>query len=784
MKCFTSFTLFAFLFVTTTLWGQLSYQNQGEVETDSQGHVIEKLDYNRRLDIKGKEMPKMSEISKEWAERERMKKVAAKVGPWFDAIQRLEVDQTKAEASHDKDGGGLAGDGVDQKASAPGHSGMGMAAYIETMRIFNSNLEMGGNGEKEAKQLIAALEELLYRRGGEVLCGPSYGVSIKYPLDLLLVRYQSRKAQTLPMKELYAAKSADLWPGKVPHGAERVTKTVTLYPNDSGWLSTGLYVPPGEVITVKTSSLTGNLTARIGCHSDQLNPQIVPLDEDGNPLKDEVPNLAKVKMGWEQATDNRPLWRWPDMTRSFHIKKKKEEIGHVLGGVLWFQWSGGKKPMKVEISGCVQMPWFRLGIDTNEEWNETISKYPAPWAEIQTKLITLTVESKHVRHVKNMEALAQWWGKAAAIVLRVAGQPLPTDSESHNYREFKREWGINEKNELVRLHEEFPFDAEEEFRDRFTTPPPPPNAEDFASNEDAEAFAKAQAEHDKRYGITTEEQLPTTESVSDYGQRRALTKPTREKEPGAPVYFRIVDDTQISIGAGHSGYPIMCIHWGGGMTNLKGLQKQGSWGALHEMGHNMGNGANGIYALPGNGEVICNFYGTCVMHLLNGTPFPHIKPDSWAGVHKRMVAGEREIWKNADVFQRLVFYMTLAHYFGVESAIKVVNDRSDKYPTAAVGDRLCCAWSKAIQRDLTPYFEMWGLPLTKPTYTFTQDWAPWPTAAEKDGIFITKVKSRYGEESTEIEISHPEEVKTRRQLRDRAFIEKAKADLEAEKAKQ
>jgi hypothetical protein len=79
---------------------------------------------------------------------------------------------------------------------------------------------------------------------------------------------------------------------------------------------------------------------------------------------------------------------------------------------------------------------------------------------------------------------------------------------------------------------------------------------------------------------------------------------------------------------------------------------------------------------------------------------------------------------------------------------------------------------------------MWGLPLTKPTYTFTQDWAPWPTAAEKDGIFITKVKSRYGGESTEIEISHPEEVKTRRQLRDRAFIEKAKADLEAEKAKQ
>lgn len=769
------------LFVHFQLVGQLAYQAAGEVETDSQGHAIEKLDYNRRIDIKGKPMPKASEITKEWAERERLKKVAAKVGPWFEAIQRLEIDQKKAEETHDKYGGGLAGDGINQKEASPGQTGAGMVAYIETMRVFNSNLEMGGNAERDAKQLIAALEELLYRRGGEVLCGPHYGVSIKYPLDLLLVRYQSRKAQTLPMKELYAAKSADLWPGKVPHDAERVTKKVVLYPVDGGWLSTGLYVPPGEVITLKTSSLKGNLVARIGCHSDQLNPQIVPLDEEGNPLKDEVPNIAKIKMGWEQVTDNRPLWRWPDMTRSFQIKKKKEEIGHVLGGVLWFQWNGGSRPMEVEVSGCVQMPWFRLGIDSNEDWVNTISKYPAPWAEIQTKLITLTVESKHVRHIKNMEALAQWWGKAAAIVLRVAGHPLPTDSEARNYREYKREWGIDGDNQLVRLNEDYPLDSEEAFRARYVAPPPPPVSTEGLSEEEVEAAriaAKNEEEKRKRYG--GEEEPIATESVADYGYRRALTTPTREKEGRAPVTFRIVDDTQISIGAGHSGYPIMCIHWGGGMTNLKGLQRSGSWGALHEMGHNMNNGVNGIYALPGNGEVICNFYGTCVMHLLNGTPFPLIRSELWEGVNKRMLAEEADVWKNADVGQRLVFYMALAHYFGVESAIAVVNDRSDKYPTDAVGDRLCCAWSKAVKRDLTPYFEMWGLPLSKPTYTFTQDWPPWPTEEEKASVFVTQTTSRYGTEAPILEISNPEEVKTRRQLRDRAFIEKAKLELKAE----
>lgn len=779
MKSLQTPLLLTLIVWITQAWAQLSFVNTQPVETDSQGHVIEKLDYDRKITTKGKEMVSSKDYRDELAERERMRKVAAKVGPWFDSIQRLEVDQAEAEKKHGVNGGGLAGDGVDMKDSSPGQSGAGMAAYIEAMRVFNTNLEMGGNGERDAKQLLAALEELLYRRKGEVLCGPGHGTSIKYPLEHLLVRYQSRKAQSLPMDELYAAKSADLWPGKVPADAERVTKTVVLYPGEGGWLSTGLYVPPGEIVTLKTSSLNGNLIARIGCHSDKLDPQIVPLDEDGKPLKDEVPNMAKVKMGWEQATDMRPLWRWPDMVRNFNVTKKKQEIGHVLGGVLWFQWSGGNSPLKIEVSGCVQMPWFRLGLDTNEDWVNTISKYPAPWAEIETKLLILTVQSHFVRNIKNIEALAQWWGKAAAIMLRVAGHSLPTDSEARNYRENKREWAIKDK-ALIRLNEAFPLDAEEQFRLYYTPPPPKmenPNtttlSEEALAEQKAaeEAFEKARAEHNKKYGF--EEQPLSTQPVHDYGEVRSITKMTREKDGKAGTRFRLVDDTQISIGAGHSGYPIMCCIWGGSMTNLKQLQKTGAWGALHEMGHNMGQGANGIFALPGNIEVVCNFFGVCVMHLLNGTPFPYIRPELWENAQKSINGGEREVWKNGDAGVRLVFYMALVHYFGVESAITIVNDRSDKYPTAAVGDRMCCAWSKAVKRDLTPYFEMWGLPLSKATYTFTQDWAPWPTNDEKQSILITPTsKSRYDTGNVILEISDPDAVKTRRQLRDRAYLDK------------
>ena len=733
-------------------WAQLTFRDAGPVETDSQGHVIERLDYDRKISVQeGGRVPTAAEYRAELKERERMKEVARKVGPWFDAIQRLEIDQKAAEERYADDGGGLAGDGVGGKAT--GQTGQGMVAYIEAMRVFNTSTAEGGGVAKDARQLKAALEELLYRRGGEVLCGPSHGVSIKWPLELLLVRYQSWKAQSLPMDELYPAKSADLWPGKVPEDAERVRKKVRLYPGEGGWVSTGLYVPPGEVITLDCGSLTGTLTAQIGCHSDKLDPKICPLDEEGNPLDDPYDpqpiNLMKVKMGWQQITDNRPLWRWPDMVRTFRIEKKREEIGHVLGGVLWLKWSGGKRPMDVEVSGCVQMPWFRLGIDTDEDWVETLSKHPAPWAEIQTKTVILTVESKHVRDIKEMTALAQWWGKAAALMLRLSGHGLPTDSEADNYRGARREWGVLDK-KLVQMN-----------------PSAPPDTEELVRAARAERDAET-----NRYGVA---EIAQEEVPQDPRAPRAIKTPTRENEPKATP-MRIVDDTQISIGAGHSGYPIMCQGWGAGMVNLESLQKNGSWGALHEIGHNMDDGGRAtIFSLPGDTEVVNNFYSTCTMNLLNGTPFRAFRSWAWPTALDKLAKGTPDLWTKADVAERLVFYMILAEQFGVESVYHTVYGKNDKLPAEAVGDKLCCAWSRAVQRDLTPYFEMWGLGLSKAAYTFTQDWPPWPgNDAERAAVTTpppADETSRYAKDYAEMS-ENPEDIKTRRQLRQRPLLKK------------
>lgn len=702
-----------------------NYRNAKPKETDSKGRVLETIDDDRMLDFSESGITmSAAEYRAHIQETGRLKKVKKDCGEWFEAIQLLEADEVATDKVFD------ATKIVSELENIP-KSGTGILAYIEAMRIFKTGANVEASSEtKRSEQLKAALEEMLRRKGGEVICGQGHGVSIAYPMELLLVRYQSWKNQHTEPEDVKPAKSADYWPGKVPADAQRVTKKIKFYPFGGGWRSTGLYAPPGELITITCGSLQGNLTAQIGCHTDALDPQIFALDDNGKPDKDLPINLMKVKMGWQQVTDNRALFRWPEMVRRFSITRKKAEIANALGGPLYFTWSGGKRPMDIEISGCVQMPYFRLGLDTDEDWRNTIRHYPAPWAEIETKNLIITVQSGNVRHIDHMTALAQWWGKAVAIQYRLAGRALASDSEAKNFRPDATNYSITNKGKLV---SDGPADEEILYR-------------------------------------RLQERAKKGEDVSGYDTiaekkivRRMATKPLNYETEGHGAKERIVDDIQISIGAGHSGYPIMCIFWGGGMMNLKGIQRSGSWGAMHEVGHNMGQGRNGIYALPGNVEVICNIFGCAVMNLVNGTPLRSIYPSMWNSVKAGMDKKPKSYWSKANVSERMVFYLTIAEAFGWPTWMKAVND-DGKYPSGELGDRMCCTLSSITKRDLTPYFEMWGLPISKNAYTYTSKWPPWPTEAEAENLYGVDEYS-IDPSLRMMDISSPEEVKTRRQLR-------------------
>jgi hypothetical protein len=186
-----------------------------------------------------------------------------------------------------------------------------------------------------------------------------------------------------------------IFPGDVQASAARVTETVSIPVkvgtqglNDPapGYYrphSTGLYVPAGEKvsITISGDDLKQHLKAQIGVHSDD----VTHLDE-----------FKRI-----------PL----NLTATFSLDKKQIDIYSPYGGLLLINIpdNSTSKTITVQVKGAVKAPYFKLGETSEQEWNTTIRNNPAPWAELATDNIVLTVPSYRIRNLNNPVKLMQFW---------------------------------------------------------------------------------------------------------------------------------------------------------------------------------------------------------------------------------------------------------------------------------------------------------------------------------------------------------------------------------------
>ncbi len=97
-----------------------------------------------------------------------------------------------------------------------------------------------------------------------------------------------------------------------------------------GWLSTGMYLPPGGVLTVSlpegsTESLSG-WSVQIGCHSDSLW------------------SLSEWK-------------RWPEIVIRVDLKSKRT-VSSPFGGLVYFKADARAAEQMVFCSGAVAAPFF------------------------------------------------------------------------------------------------------------------------------------------------------------------------------------------------------------------------------------------------------------------------------------------------------------------------------------------------------------------------------------------------------------------------------------------
>jgi hypothetical protein len=181
---------------------------------------------------------------------------------------------------------------------------------------------------------------------------------------------------------------------------------------------------------------------------------------------------------------------------------------------------------------------------------------------------------------------------------------------------------------------------------------------------------------------------------------------------------RYVADVQISLGYMHSGYPIMThLDAAPRMTSLETMKK-GDWGLFHELGHNHQADA---WTFESTGEVTNNLWTLYILETVCGTRETHE-----ALVERRKNLDVRK-WRD-DPFVALVMYVQLREAFGWDAFKKVfAGYREGPQPGSddEKRDEWMVRFSRAIGKNLGPFFEAWGVPTSKKARDSIKDLPRW-----------------------------------------------------------
>lgn len=221
--------------------------------------------------------------------------------------------------------------------------------------------------------------------------GQSAGLGIQTAeLDSYLASYQ--KQDDFPGGD---------FPGSVPGQTPRISASVkipasALNVRETAWHSTGLYAAPGDIVRVQVDAamVKKGIKVQIGAHSDEL----------------------WGKDNWE---------RFPSILRTLPVSEQEIRISNPFGGLIYIS-----TPANLSLSdgmftfhNVIQSPSFVLGKTSLADWQNTIRYFPAPWAELVTDKVVITVPSEQFRQVKDPVKLGEFWNIVLDLTADLAIQP-------------------------------------------------------------------------------------------------------------------------------------------------------------------------------------------------------------------------------------------------------------------------------------------------------------------------------------------------------------------------
>lgn len=192
---------------------------------------------------------------------------------------------------------------------------------------------------------------------------------------------------------------------------------------------------------------------------------------------------------------------------------------------------------------------------------------------------------------------------------------------------------------------------------------------------------------------------------------------------------RYVADVQLAMGTMHSGYPIMThLDAAAMMVDLKRLRSEEAWGLYHEMGHNH---QSAPWTFEGTVEVTCNLFTRYVLETLCNLPLSAQKMTGRPQLGAYLAAGTPFPQWKSDPFLALLMYDQLQQAFGwapfrqVFARYRALPDAERPENDAQKRDRWMTALSRAVGRNLGPFFEAWGVPTTAAARAEVRGLPPW-----------------------------------------------------------
>ncbi|MBX3403328.1 MAG: M60 family metallopeptidase [Phycisphaeraceae bacterium] len=441
------------------------------------------------------------------------------------------------------------------------------------------------------------LDELLARHKAELTPTPERPADYSRPLQRVLIGYRDALLQQASPETVREFVDAGAFPNLGASSQVRRRGVVQINTATPGWHSTGLYALPGTILRIELpENAQGlNLRARVGCHADEL---------------------------WHHDS-----WkRVPSVTIERIANERATPIASAFGGPVYIVVPEGCEPrnISVHVHGVIEAPMYTLGQTAGDEWITRIRNRPAPWAELATDKVILSVPSSAVRSLDDPKALLTLWDRILDAAADLAAMP------------------------------------------------------------------------------------------------RQRVRPER-----------YVADVQISAGYMHAGYPIMThLDAADDMTDASRLAA-GSWGLFHELGHNH---QSPDWTFDGTVEVTCNLFSlyicetVCAMPPSTGHPALEKREETIGRYFAR--GAKFDEWKR-EPFTALIMYMQLRESFGWEAYKKVFAEYRE-LPDAQrpksdddKRDQWMVRFSRAVGRNLGPFFAAWGVPTSQAARDSIADLPEW-----------------------------------------------------------